>query len=103
MKNILQTINYQYPKPVNFDENDPSFEIFRNVADENCVEPKIEILKNVRISTNSVIFTYFKISLRTLEICFADLSTTFEGRLSKSIFPGWIPIIKISQPMDWDK
>jgi hypothetical protein len=61
MKNILQTINYQYPKPVNFDENDPSFEIFRNVADENCVEPKIEILKNVRISTNSVIFTYFKI------------------------------------------
>ncbi len=61
MKNILQTINYQYPKPVNFDENDPSFEIFRNVADENCIEPKIEILKNVRISTNSVIFTYFKI------------------------------------------
>ncbi len=61
MKNIYQTINYQCLPPVNFDENDSSFEIFKNVADENCIEPKIEILKNVRISANSVIFTYFKV------------------------------------------
>lgn len=61
MKNILSTINYQYSKPVNFNAEDPAFEAFRNLPDEICTAPKIEILKNVRISTNSVIFTYFKI------------------------------------------
>lgn len=61
MENILQTINYQYPKPANFDENDPSFEVFKNYPDEICFESKVQMLRNVRVSTNSVVFTYFKI------------------------------------------
>ncbi len=61
MQNIFSTINYEYPRPANFDEKNPEFDIFKNLPIENCFEPKIQILKNVRISTNSVIFNYFKI------------------------------------------
>ena len=61
MQNIFSTINYEYPRPTNFDEKNPEFDIFKNLPIENCFEPKIQILKNVRISTNSVIFNYFKI------------------------------------------
>ncbi len=61
MKNILSATNYSYPKPINFDGQNPSFDLFKDFPDENCSEPKIEFLKNVRISTNSVVFNYFKI------------------------------------------
>lgn len=61
MQNIFSTINYEYPKPANFDEKNPEFDLFKNLPIENCFEPKIQILKNVRISTNSVVFNYFKI------------------------------------------
>jgi capsular polysaccharide biosynthesis protein len=61
MQNIFSTINYEYPKPANFDEKNPEFDIFKNIPAENCFETKIQILKNVRISTNSVAFNYFKI------------------------------------------
>ncbi|MBP7709528.1 MAG: glycosyltransferase family 61 protein [Rickettsiales bacterium] len=61
MKNIYQTINYQCLKPLNFEENNPSFEVFENYPNESCSSPKIELLKNVRVSTNSVVFNYFKI------------------------------------------
>lgn len=57
----LSQVNYQYPKPFNFDPNNPEFDIFKNVAIENCHEPKISFLKNVFISTNSVIFKYFQV------------------------------------------
>lgn len=61
MKNIDSTLIYKYPKPINFDENDSSFDIFKNIENESCFEPKIEILKNVKIANNSVIFKNFKI------------------------------------------
>lgn len=61
MSKFFQTINYQYPKPINFDAQNPEFDIFKNRISEVCAAPKITILKNVRISTNSVVFTYFKI------------------------------------------
>lgn len=48
-------------KPENFDATNPDFDIFKNVPADDFFEPRIELLKNVRISTNSVVFTYFKI------------------------------------------
>ncbi|MBU6141205.1 MAG: DUF563 domain-containing protein [Proteobacteria bacterium] len=53
--------NYTYLKPVNFDETNPEFDIFKNPAEEEYFEPEIKFLKNVRISSNSVVFNYFKI------------------------------------------
>lgn len=50
-----------YPKPINFDATNSDFDIFENVTEGNYFEPEIKFLKNVRISTNSVVFTYFKI------------------------------------------
>jgi len=61
MPDIFSTINYEYPKPANFDDKNPEFDIFKNVPTEDCFTPKIQILKNVRISTNSVVFNYFKV------------------------------------------
>ena len=55
------TQNYKYPKPINFDEDDSDFDIFKNLPDEICSEAEIEMLKNVRVANNSMIFTYFKI------------------------------------------
>lgn len=69
MINNLQTINYQYSKPANFDEANPEFNIFKNVGDETLYEDEIEILPKVRIATNSVVFRYFKIFR---ESCIAD-------------------------------
>ena len=48
-----------YPKPINFDATNSDFDIFENVTEGNYFEPEIKFLKNVRISTNSVVFTYF--------------------------------------------
>jgi capsular polysaccharide biosynthesis protein len=61
MQNIFSTINYKYPLPLNYEANNPEFDIFENIPDEKCFAPKIEFLKNVRISINSVVFRYFKI------------------------------------------
>ncbi len=61
MQNIIQTINYQSLKPYNFDEKNSEFDIFKNVTSEKYYIDEIKILKNVRISTNSVVFNYFKI------------------------------------------
>jgi capsular polysaccharide biosynthesis protein len=61
MTKLLQELTYKYPKPANFNPNDPSFEVFKDITNFEFFKPEIEILKNVRISTNSVIFTYFKI------------------------------------------
>jgi len=61
MQNIFQTINYQYPKPTNFDEKNPEFDIFKNIPTGSCSGIEIKFLKKVRISTNSVVFNYFKI------------------------------------------
>lgn len=61
MPNLLQTINHQSPKPVNFDEKNPQFDIFKNVAPDECKVDEVKIFKNIRISTSSVLFNYFKI------------------------------------------
>ncbi|NBV06336.1 MAG: glycosyltransferase family 61 protein [Proteobacteria bacterium] len=61
MQKLFQTINYQYRKPVNFDEKNPEFDIFKNVSSETCWQPKIKFLSKVRIATNSVVFKYFEI------------------------------------------
>lgn len=61
MQNLFETINYQYPKPTNFDGLNPEFDIFKDLQVETCYQPKIEIVSKVRISTNSVVFQYFKI------------------------------------------
>lgn len=50
----------EYQKPKNFNEKDPEFDIFKNVPTEIC-DAEIRILRNVRISANSVAFNYFKI------------------------------------------
>lgn len=52
---------YTPPFPRNFDEKDSSFNIFHNI--EKLISTKINILhlKNIRISTNSVVFKYFKV------------------------------------------
>lgn len=69
MQTLQETINYEYPKPENFDEKNSEFDIFKNVPIEICPAAKINFLKNVRISTNSVIFNYFKIFK---ESCISD-------------------------------
>ncbi|MBU6338942.1 MAG: DUF563 domain-containing protein [Rickettsiales bacterium] len=61
MSDLFSTIDYQYKKPLNFDEKNSEFRIFSNVEIESCKKAEINILKNVRISTNSVVFNYFKI------------------------------------------
>lgn len=65
MSNIFSTINYEYKKPLNFDAEFPEFDIFKDVKIERCEEPKVRIVKNVRISTNSVVFNYFNIFKET--------------------------------------
>lgn len=61
MQNLFQTINYEYRKPENFDENNPEFDIFKNVPPEICTKPEIKFFQKVRISNNSVVFKYFKV------------------------------------------
>ncbi len=61
MKNIFSPLTIYYKKPLNFKENNSEFKIFGNSSEENYLEPKINLLKNVRIATNSVVFNYFKI------------------------------------------
>ncbi len=63
MYNIFQTINHQYKKPLNFDENNPEFEVFKVMKEEDChfPEPQFMFFKNMRVSANSVIFNYFNV------------------------------------------
>lgn len=61
MQRFIEAIDYKYPKPINFEEENLEFDIFKKVTEEFCPEPKIEMLKNVRIANNSVVFKYFKI------------------------------------------
>ncbi len=87
MKTINYTTNYTYRKPLNFDPTRKEFEIFNNVLTENCVEPKVILVKNVRIATNSVVFKYFKIFK---ESCVADVYKQYHKGFSfffKFIFP----------------
>ena len=65
MQNLFQTINYEYRKPANFEENNPEFDIFKNLPVEICSAPEIKFLSKVRIATNSVVFKYFKIFAET--------------------------------------
>jgi hypothetical protein len=65
MPEIFSTINYEYKKPLNFDEAISEFDIFKNLAFEACEKPEIKIVNNVRISTNSVAFNYFHIFKET--------------------------------------
>lgn len=65
MPNTDQTINYQYRRPENFDENDAQFKIFEKIADDKIENMQITKLRNVRISTNSVVFKYFKVFRET--------------------------------------
>lgn len=60
-RNSFLEVRYQFPKPINFDEKNQEFEIFKSFPDENCAEPRISFLRNVRIATNSVVFRYFKV------------------------------------------
>ena len=50
----------EYLKPENFDKNNQEFYIFNDVSQES-INSKISNFKNVRVSTNSVIFKYFKV------------------------------------------
>ncbi len=54
-----------YPKPINFDATNSDFDVFKNIPEGNYFEgyfkSEIKFLENVRISTNSVVFNYFKI------------------------------------------
>ena len=88
MKHSLSQINYEYPKPFNFDANNKEFDIFKNVAIENCHEPKITFLKKVRIATNSVVFRYFKIFE---ESCISNINFEYYSKgykfFLKFIFP----------------
>ncbi|MBM5781885.1 MAG: glycosyltransferase family 61 protein [Pelagibacterales bacterium] len=61
MKNIFSPLTIYYKKPLNFKENNSQFKIFENLIPDNYFEPKLYLLKNVRVATNSVVFNYFKI------------------------------------------
>ncbi len=65
MQNLFQTINYEYRKPANFEENSPEFDIFKNLPIAICSAPEVKFLSKVRIATNSVVFKYFKIFAET--------------------------------------
>ena len=56
-----EQIIYKYPLPKNFDANNAEFEIFKNLAPENCYKMEVKFFKNIRISNNSVLFNYFNI------------------------------------------
>ncbi len=88
MQNIFQAVKYNYPKPVNFDEKNPQFDIFKNIPIEDCYPPTTQLLKNVRISTNSVVFNYFKIFRESCigEEVYKKYSSGFKFFL-KFIFP----------------
>lgn len=47
--------------PQNFQANNDEFVIFEKYQQQHYQKPKIDILKNVRVSNNSVVFEYFKI------------------------------------------
>jgi capsular polysaccharide biosynthesis protein len=61
MQNTFQTINYEYPRPENFDDKNPEFDVFKQISSERCFAPEIKVVRNVRIGNNSVVFNYFKI------------------------------------------
>lgn len=61
MTNIFSSLKINYKKPLNFEADDSHFKIFQNPPIEIYEEPQINILKKVRIATNSVVFNYFKI------------------------------------------
>lgn len=61
MNSVFQEVEIHFPKPKNFDEKNPQFDIFKNVAPNRCSKAEIKIFERVRIATNSVIFNYFKI------------------------------------------
>ena len=53
--------NIEYKLPVNFDENNDEFSIFRDFNKESLNKPGVIFEKNIRVSTNSVAFRYFHI------------------------------------------
>ncbi len=54
-------MDYKYSLPKNFDPNNKEFDVFKNDPMEKGLNIKIMRFKNARISTNSVLFNYFKI------------------------------------------
>lgn len=88
MPDIFSTINHQYKKPLNFDEANRQFDIFKRNTNEACLKAEVSILKNVRISTNSVVFNYFKIFK---ESCINEINHKKYGKcfkfFLKFIFP----------------
>ncbi len=61
MSKPYQDIDCEFRKPCNFDAQDPQFETFVEPQKEFCTAPKLKFFKNIRVSTNSVLFNYFKI------------------------------------------
>ncbi|HLD76796.1 MAG TPA: glycosyltransferase 61 family protein [Rickettsiales bacterium] len=61
----MQKYQYNLPLPKNFNENDSSFDKFKNIKPVEFYNPEIIFEKNVRIATNSVAFRYFKIFKET--------------------------------------
>ncbi|MBU6141206.1 MAG: DUF563 domain-containing protein [Proteobacteria bacterium] len=80
--------SYKYRKPLNFDPQDRRFDIFKDEV-ELFLSPKIETLRNVRISNNSVAFRFFKIFRETCigEENYQKYQNNFLSFYLKFIFP----------------
>ncbi len=59
--NSFEGNNHKYREPLNFDPKDKRFDIFANHQFKFFPAPKIEIVRNARISNNSAVFKSFKI------------------------------------------
>ncbi len=59
---MTKHLKYKLPKPDNYNPNSKEHkELFEVDAEYDCFAPYIKDYKDVRISTNSVIFNYFKV------------------------------------------
>ncbi len=82
---------YRYPLPVNFDPNNPEFNLFKDYS-ENLHEVNAEIKKfeNVRVANNGAVFNYFNIFNRS------DISSKSYNKRYR-IFARFIPKVNFCQ------
>jgi len=87
--NNFGSSNHQYRAPLNFDPKDKRFDIFADHEFEFSPAPKIEIVRNARISNNSVVFKFFKIFCDSCigEEVYKKYQKNFSRFYLKFIFP----------------
>jgi len=90
-------LSKEISKPINLDDTDPEFSFFKNsIIEDFCAygDSNVEIVKNVRISSNSVVFRYFKIFRKS---CISDVAYERYTKNYRFFFKFILPKINFSK------